>query len=207
MKAQRKYANNIGTGKGTQTPSNCAPWTVAILPQMQETTFVQRLGESLYLHQRWHSRGLEPFVDQRTTQNLRHAGCLLLLPQPASAAAYPGEIDNLTSTPGSGLVAKTDYALNQGVQYPPVPKPALPGIAQDVHLAGLDRVSAKNVTDGLSQTYLVGERAMLQPFYESIKFPESQGSIFVGLDGNRAADYPPVRDPNSTTWPTGGYRY
>jgi prepilin-type N-terminal cleavage/methylation domain-containing protein len=208
---QRKYANNIGTGGNyntqTPTPSICAPWTVAILPNLQETN-LYRTWAKAYTYT---GDGTPEVLCVSLSELSQICGTPVVscyCPGRRAPAAYPGFIDNLTPTLAWGMVAKTDYAINQGVfNPPPSPKPPLPGIAQDRQLASnnlLDRVGAKNVTDGLSKTYLVGERAMLQPLYESIKFPESQGSIFVGMDGQRSADYPPVRDPNSTNWPTGG---
>ena len=102
-----------------------------------------------------------------------------------------------------GVVAKTDYALNEGVI---TTLPPIQGIGQDFQLdltpgSKLSRVRARDVTDGLSKTYLVGERAMLRQNYESIKPDEPQQSIFIGgLDIFRAADKPPENDPNRAQW-------
>ncbi len=72
------------------------------------------------------------------------------------------------------MVAKTDYALNRGVlNYSRLPQNRrfLVSLKTWQHCVGnnlLDRVRAKNVTDGLSKTYLVGERTMSSLYYETI---------------------------------------
>jgi len=57
------------------------------------------------------------------------------------------------------------------------------------------KVRSNDVADGLSKTYLVGERAMLSQYYETITGGgEEVGSIFIG-ESSRAADNPPIHDP------------
>jgi prepilin-type N-terminal cleavage/methylation domain-containing protein len=203
--AQRKYANNIGIG-GRFQASNCAVWTVAILPNLQETT-LYRAWARAYTYTGDGVPEVLSVSPLELSQICSTPVVSYYCPSRRAPAAYPnGPIDNLTSTPAYGMVAKTDYALNRGVfDFPSATKSALPGVAQDrQHEQNdlLDRVSAKNVTDGLSKTYLVAERAMLKSCYETIQFPESQGSIFVGVDGQRSADNPPVRDPDYANWYT-----
>jgi prepilin-type N-terminal cleavage/methylation domain-containing protein len=206
--AQRKYANNVGTG-GTQPPSLWAPWTVAILPQMQETTLFNAWAKAYTYTQDGVPEVMNISSISELTQICGTPVVSYYCPSRRAPAAYPGFIDTLTTaTPLWGKVAKTDYALNWGVHnYGPGTKPELPGIAQDAqhfYKDMLDRVRAKNVTDGLSKTYLVGERTMSSLYYETIVGgsngnSEPEGSIFIG-EGNRSADNPPLHDPPIKNW-------
>jgi prepilin-type N-terminal cleavage/methylation domain-containing protein len=202
--AQRKYANNTYLGN----PSMWAPWTVAILPNMQETTLYcawvkayTYIGDSVPLQANTSVDELSRICGTPVVSYY----CL----SRRAPAAYPGFIDILQPTTAWGLVAKTDYALNQGVlNFASAAKPPLPGIAQDLqHLYNnqLDRVRAKNVADGLSKTYLVGERTMSSLYYETILGgsngnSEPEYSIFMGVEGNRSTDNPPLRDAPIKNW-------
>jgi hypothetical protein len=66
------------------------------------------------------------------------------------------------------------------------------------------QVEAASAPDGLSKTYLMGERAMLRKFYETIQPAELQWSIYSCADAEcgRAAVNPPINDPAFTYWTT-----
>ena len=147
---------------------------------------------------------------------------LYYCPTRRAPAAYPGQLETLNQTGQWGPVAKMDYGLNWGTAYPHPPPPAdarnfgpRQGIAQfdnpilvsqnpSINLVAT--VRSRDVTDGLSKTYLVGETSILSGYYEN---PTSSvhGTQEVILDmfqcagiGARTADNSPMRDPNSISW-------
>jgi prepilin-type N-terminal cleavage/methylation domain-containing protein len=211
----RKYANFVATGGTATQASVWATWPVAILPQMQETTLFSAWAKAYS----YTSDGIPEVLNVSSTSELSQiCGTPVApyyCPSRRAPAAYPGWIDTLTPTWFWGRVAKIDYGLNQGVLNLVPTGPAFTsnnftrrkGIAQDFLAAGPDPVRAKDVTDGLSKTYLVGERAMNSNFYETIKGDEPNTGMFMcgTTDCYRAADNPPIRDPSSPSWGAIGY--
>ncbi len=187
-----------------------APWTVAILPQMQETALFNAWAKAYT----YTSDGVPEVLNVSSTSELSQiCGTRVVsyyCPSRRAPAAYPGWIDTLTPTGLSSRVAKTDYGLNRGVLnfFPtgPVFSNNLylprPGIAEDSKIGGFvvgNVVRARDVTDGLSKTYLVGERAMLTNLYETVQnagFPpsdEPNGSMFICGWGRNATGQPITR--------------
>ena len=102
-------------------------------------------------------------------------------PSRRPAIAYP----HFPNVAGSPVTARTDYALNAGGQHlavPPAPvQRSLRGI---YHVGG--RIGAKDITDGLSHTYLVGEKSMDPEHYETgLDFGDRDGGGIMGLRGDR----------------------
>jgi prepilin-type N-terminal cleavage/methylation domain-containing protein len=207
----RTYANVIDQG----IPTSWAPWTVAILPQLQETNLFNSWAIAYGYTNDTSPQAVSSSVDE-LSRICSTPVTPYYCPSRRRPAAYPGFID--LGTPGSkwGMVAKTDYGLNRGVYLDNPPKLGVPdsfmprqGIAQltgpnqIVDKNGPTKVRSKDVTDGLSKTYLVGEKAMIIPFYETLLFPEAQSSIFIcgSTECARTADNPPIHDPAGTrTW-------
>jgi prepilin-type N-terminal cleavage/methylation domain-containing protein len=215
----RKYANLIATGGRIQNVfSLYVPWTVAIMPQMQETTLYNTWAKAYT----YTGDGNPEVLSVSPNELPQICGTPVVpyyCPSRRAPAAYFGSIDTLNNTSSWSRVAKIDFGLNQGVLnlfptgnafsndgYAQRPHP---GIAEDVKTGGIvvgNVVRAKDVTDGLSKTYLVGERAMLTSLYEKIDSgmsDEPLNSIFIcgwDVECNRAADNPPIRDPSSPHW-------
>ena len=89
---------------------------------------------------------------------------------------------------GSLITARTDYAMNGGERmlwtgagrFKTVPLPEFMGT-----WVVLRRVGAKHILDGLSQTYLVGEKFMLPDLYDSgLEFADWGGIIGLSTSHN-----------------------
>jgi hypothetical protein len=121
-------------------------------------------------------------------------------------AAYPtsGLILNLTSNPDGRpeLGAHTDYALNGGASIrPDVFEVKWPGIWErlpwpDKSINPMKRIGYKGVKDGLSKTYLIGEKSVSSNHYMSGRDPGDDSSIFDCAGGNcvRFAKRVPIQD-------------
>ena len=212
----RKYPtaiSQLATNSGTYYYD--APWPVAILPQMQETT----------LYNAW-ARAFS-YVNDDTPLKLNVAsndalqGILntpvasYFCPSRRSPGGYYGIIEDLTQNPACGLVAKIDYGMNAGVfnlfQGPASTKtnnndrPGIGGYLDQNNK--LKTIRAKDVTDGLSNTYLVGEEALLARYVEATTANTDSYTDFLfscfqcgASTCARSADNPPMHDPSNTDW-------
>ncbi len=110
----------------------------------------------------------------------------------------------------SALVAKTDYAANGGDGPSPGSgfPPALGSVGDDVQTGVIYQRSVTrigDVTDGTSQTYLVGEKNVRADYYATGQDNGDDQSMYVGYDidvnrwsGKSPLYYPPVRDAAGT---------
>jgi prepilin-type N-terminal cleavage/methylation domain-containing protein len=214
--SHHKYANLIDTsGRVQNQVPMFAPWTVAILPQMQETTLYSAWAKAYTYTGDGNPEVLNVSSPTELAQICGTPVVSYYCPSRRAPAAYPGWIDTLSSTAFWTRTAKIDYGLNRGVLnfFPTGPAfsgnyAPRPGIAEDSKLGGFvvgNVVRARDVTDGLSKTYLVGEQAMLSNLYETIKdglSDDADGSVFSCGDANcsRGADNPPIHDPTGPNW-------
>jgi prepilin-type N-terminal cleavage/methylation domain-containing protein len=124
-------------------------------------------------------------------------------PTRRAAAPYPTSSFNFPSG-GATLAAHTDYALNGGcsskpddfnVQWPGIWGPTVGGL-NTATASNSKSVRSKDVTDGLSKTYLVGEKSIASDQYTTGKDQGDDGSIFDCVRGNclRFAKRVPAHD-------------
>jgi hypothetical protein len=179
-----QYANATGIYKqweAQKTPT----WIVAILPHMEEAALFNTWAQVV---------GYRNDIPQPVT-NAAVAGLFttpvatMYCPSRRPAAAYPMK-NPITVSPFGGSIgraSRTDYAINGGADAVPTesfanPKVTLSGIWEIISLSGnaikMKTVRRKDVTDGLSKTYLVGEKTMPADDYETGLFWGDMGSIY-----------------------------
>ena len=95
--------------------------------------------------------------------------------------AYP----NFPPVLESSVTGRTDYALNAGSQNISVPPVPLRKVDRGIfHVGG--RVGAKDVTDGLTHTFLAGEKSMDPEHYDTgLDLGDRTGGGLIGLPGGR----------------------
>jgi len=140
----------------------------------------------------------------------RRTGSFISLSQPGGGAALPANPHfRLRNVDWAPLVGKTDYAINEGdyitdTDWGPgdLAEGDDPGYPwKDVSTAtGVSflrsRIRPAHIRDGMSQTYLVGEKYVKVRGYYSISDPGYDQSMYSGvdLDLNRWTIQPPARD-------------
>jgi hypothetical protein len=177
-----QYANATGVYKQA-TAQNIPPWTVAILPHMEENLLFNMWAEAV-----GYRLTTPPTIPINKAVGLFATPvATMYCPSRRGSAAYPM---TLTVTALGGTVSKgsrSDYAINGGADNVPTdsfanPTVTLPGIWQVESLSGsaikMKTVRRKDVTDGLSKTYLVGEKTMPADDYETGLFWGDMGSIY-----------------------------
>jgi len=198
---QRRYAN--------ETYSECvAPptWLVQILPHMDgmaEFTAIAR-AERLYL---------EKPDDTSTREFWRIAAMPIATyycPTRRAVAAYIQPYESPIAW-APLYTARNDYALNNGVTLvanvgakfePGIADQVARGPATTVRPSQTAKVRAKDVTDGLGKTYLVGEKAVPADDYTTGKADGDYRNLYMGStvttgEVTRQANGLPIRDPKS----------
>ncbi len=157
-------------------------WIVSLLPYLEEKTLYDEWASTVGYHK-------PPGTSRRPIAQIVNAAVpVLYCPSRRPATAFP--TGSFTSNPRSGgwqslytSGSRTDYALNGGASaIPDNFSVHWPGIWERVHLPNgqriLQRVRAKDVKDGLSTTYLIGEKALSSDNYTTGDDPGDNWTIF-----------------------------
>jgi prepilin-type N-terminal cleavage/methylation domain-containing protein len=181
-------------------------WIVAILPHMEETSIYTTWARVM-----GYGTSATPLLSPTVVTNLFAAPIPPLnCPTRRPAQAYPLFPGHSISVPNYGLFTKSvrsDYALNGGASVQPVdngPNPlvGLPGIweAVDTNANSAKGVRVKQITDGLSKTYLAAEKLIPMDAYENGKFWGDVAGIYSCPLGDcvRFAEQTPGHDPPRT---------
>jgi prepilin-type N-terminal cleavage/methylation domain-containing protein len=165
---RRQYANQ------TESLPYQPTWIVAIFPYMQETTLFQTWAKIVG-------------YGSPNQSNIDLDAYRSLIATPVAAFYCPSRRPVAAYAFGSGsngqppmLAARTDYAINGGCSSQPDDlNSQWPGIWNPIALGNASRpVRAKDVTDGLSKTYLAGEKSMNSDDYTTGAATGDLGSIF-----------------------------
>jgi len=183
--ANKRFANDAGDFR-QNTAQNTPTWLVAILPHMEEAV----------LHKTWarvvgYGTSNSPALAATAVTSLFSASVSPLnCPTRRPAMPYPIPSKNTITVPKYGKLitqaSRSDYALNGGADAKPMssvfanPKVGLPGIWEAVNSrTGKSKiVRSKQVTDGLSKTYLAAEKMIPSDAYETGLFWGDAGSIY-----------------------------
>lgn len=163
----RRYANHV------ERSTFVGSWIVSVMPFLEQGS----------LHDAWAAAADPKARDRAATMKQVVATPIagLICPTRRRPIAYP-----LVSQRTVG--ARTDYVLNGGASKSSGDfHMEWPGIWDRPQMGQLNRsstVRAADVTDGLSQTYLIGEKAMSGGEYESGRDPGDDSSIYDCLGGN-----------------------
>jgi prepilin-type N-terminal cleavage/methylation domain-containing protein len=189
----RHYANHTDSMN-----LSMGSWITAIMPFMEETV----------LHDEWEravgrGTGSSANATQSIYEIMATPVASLYCPSRRPVAAYPGSepflVFSVNPNDPLRLTAHTDYALNGGAANR-LDEFAVkwPGIWR--RIGGPENrpklVRYKDVTDGLSKTYLVAEKAMSARHYTSGRGPGDNSSIYDCSRGNcvRFAKRVPIHD-------------
>jgi prepilin-type N-terminal cleavage/methylation domain-containing protein len=190
---RHQYANQ------TESVSNQPTWIVSILPFMEESTLYTSWARTV-----GYPTQLQTNIDVDALRKIIATPvAAFYCPSRRPVAGYP--IGNGTIDQPAPLTARTDYALNGGCSSQPDDlNSKWPGIWNPLALGNASRpVRAKDVTDGLSKTYLVGEKSLNSDDYTTGAGMGDVGSIYECALGTcvRFAKRLPSQDPqhaNST---------
>jgi prepilin-type N-terminal cleavage/methylation domain-containing protein/prepilin-type processing-associated H-X9-DG protein len=198
-RARKEFANRTGTFR-QRTIERTPSWMVAILPYMEES----RLFDSWAAMAGYRS-ATQTVSMQAALPVFKTAVASFYCPTRRAARAYPMQLQ--VSTAGGTLVSgsRSDYAINGGSASNPVesfanPKIQHPGIWETISLTNneikMKTVRRKDIRDGLSKTYMAGEKTMPAEDYETGKFWGDTGSIYTCPIGDcvRFVEKEPVRD-------------
>ncbi len=161
----RHYANQSESdvGKGT--------WITFILPYMEEERLFNDWAETVSYRSPKKSYAIQW---DRLREILATPVAALYCPSRRPAAAYPSS---------AGPAAHTDYALNGGASSQPEEfEIRWPGIWMSAHPGPGGRLASrqvryKDITDGLSKTYLIAEKAMSSDQYTTGYDRGDEGTI------------------------------
>jgi prepilin-type N-terminal cleavage/methylation domain-containing protein len=170
----RQYATQVETNPNQPT------WILAILPHLEEQALFDEWARAAGYRKGVPKTGTRPIAQIRATPIVT-----LFCPSRRPPLAYPPT--------GSASSSKTDYVINGGasskpdeftVKWPGVQgidpkKKGKPGITLSTNV-----VRAKDVKDGLSHTYLIGEKAVASDQYTTGRDPGDDGGIFDCRRGN-----------------------
>ena len=148
-------------------------WIAQMLPFMERGALVETLHE-------WDVSQGVPGNIPRFAAVIQTPIAELYCPTRREARAYGGNDVRFWGT----RTARTDYAMNAGGSNNTIGWQ--PGKILDGIWAGGRRVGAKDVTDGLSKTYLVGEKFMAPMAYEGA-FGRTKDDTYWGATGHRVA--------------------
>jgi len=189
---QRTYANQVEVQMNTPT------WIVSILPYIDEAALFNNWAKAA-----GYRLSGAPMLDTTAFKTVLATPVRgFYCPTRRAPVAYPTTYINLPPAPT--LAARTDYALNGGcssktddfnVKWPGVWGPTTAGL--NAASARLSKpVRSKDVTDGLSKTYLVGEKSIASNQYDTGNDEGDNGSIFDCTRGNclRFAKRAPAHD-------------
>jgi prepilin-type N-terminal cleavage/methylation domain-containing protein/prepilin-type processing-associated H-X9-DG protein len=199
-RTRKHYATRTGTYKQT-TIENTPSWMVAILPYMDETP----LFESWANLAGYRSTVPPPILASGALKVFNTAVNSFYCPSRRASRAYPMRLQVTTSSATLTTGSRSDYAINGGAASVPTesfanPKLQHPGIWETVSLTSsaikMKTVRRKDVKDGLSKTYLVGEKTMPAEDYETGKFWGDSGSIYTCPIGDcvRFVEKEPIHD-------------
>jgi prepilin-type N-terminal cleavage/methylation domain-containing protein len=180
--SHRRYANHI------DRPIFTGSWLVAVMPYFEQGGLYDRWARAVTISAR-----RDPATVKELEAIVATPIRLLICPTRRAVKAYPRRGQQ-------GLGAHTDYVLNGGAA-----KTAgsfhtdMPGIYEAGAAGGrvgTGIVRAADVTDGLSQTYLIGEKAIAVEDYTTGNGDGDDGDIFHCQSGNcvRWAKQMPARD-------------
>jgi type II secretory pathway pseudopilin PulG len=200
----KRYAN--GSGPLTQSAAYW-PWTVSILPFMQETTLFNALSKI--------GGSNRPIIQYDVGPDIFATPVVsYYCPSRRPAVAYPSTTFVLSGIAAS-RASRTDYAINGGAK-------RIADIDFDgpVDLAGIwsqefsgprSFVRSKDVTDGIAKTYLVGEKVIVVDDYTTGLGRGDTTGMFQcgGGDCMRVAHNIPVPDPINSVrdFDEGGIRF
>jgi prepilin-type N-terminal cleavage/methylation domain-containing protein len=210
----RKYANIVYEGN---LGNYFAPWTAAILPQLQENSLFNTWARAV-----GYTGDGNPQVFATAEGDIAKIyGTpvpLYYCPSRRAPIAYPGWV-HFPSGNVTVPVSKCDYAINAGSWTPHPPPPASArdfpglcwGISQDLWTGNdipRNTVRSKHVTDGLGKTYLVGDKGTPTGSYENMPAPGVDGRSIFGLTDasadwetfGRTSDCLPAQDYNAPGW-------
>ncbi|MGH7201291.1 MAG: DUF1559 domain-containing protein [Planctomycetaceae bacterium] len=173
-------------------------WIYNILPYLEQTQ-LSELGEG------------EPPGDQRQSlaMLMQSRVAVFKCPDRPGDQASPGRIYSPRNALWSPYVAKTDYAVNEGdfiTDTGEGPLTLEEGDSEDYpwrdtrKATGIcfqrSEIRAADITDGMSQTYMAGEKYVSRPNYQTYDDPGHDQSMFSGvdLDINRWTIDPPRPD-------------
>ena len=198
----RKFANDAGDYR-QRTAQATPTWIVAIFPQMEEialyTTWARAVG---------YGTSATPVMPMSAVTTLFATPIPTLnCPTRRSPMAFAiASTDTITVSQFGPIITKAtraDYALNGGADAQPTdtlanPKVGLPGIWEAVSQTSTKSktVRIRDVTDGLSKTYLAAEKMVPADAYENGLFWGDNGSIYTCPLGDcvRFAEQPPAHD-------------
>jgi prepilin-type N-terminal cleavage/methylation domain-containing protein len=206
-RAKKEFANAAGSPPPFNQASmlTSPPWIVAIFPFMDETMLFNTASKMAGYG------GRPEFISQTAATSLFATPLSeLYCPSRRAAAAYPTRFTLVVPIYG-GVITKAsrmDYAINGGADkvardsFANAPVD-LPGIWEMADPTGKDRsgktkrVRVRDVTDGLSKTYLAAEKMIPIDSYETGRFWGDEGSLYTCPLGDcvRFAQQPPDRDP------------
>jgi prepilin-type N-terminal cleavage/methylation domain-containing protein len=198
-----KWTGDPDRGFGPAQPGG---WIFNVLPFIEQDN-LRRMGAGL----------AGPDRDATLAQRDGTALPLLYCPSRRAAAPYPNTGTPPLNAGYNPLVGKTDYAANSGDGprdgYTPQPasydegdSPTYPwvGFRETGVVYRRSTVRLAAITDGTSQTYLLGERYMDPAFYATGQDGGDNQSMLVGFDadncrftggpGSYAGYLPPARD-------------
>jgi prepilin-type N-terminal cleavage/methylation domain-containing protein len=169
----RQYATLV------EANPNQPSWILSVMPYLEESALFEEWARASGYRKGVPRTGTRPMAQIRATPVVT-----LFCPSRRPPAAYPAT--------ASGQ-SKTDYALNGGSSNRPddfvLKWPGVQGVdpKQKSRFGPLGNayiVRAKSIKDGLSHTYLIGEKAVASDQYTTGRDPGDDGSIFDCRRGN-----------------------
>jgi prepilin-type N-terminal cleavage/methylation domain-containing protein len=203
-RANKRYANSAGPAGTPMQPSptmlSSPPWIVAIFPFMDEVSLYNTAAKIAGYG------GNTPQPDVAAAKALFATPIRsLYCPSRRGAAAYPTLKPIIIPGAQIDTASRSDYALNGGSSKAPNDTFAsavveLPGICEMVPNTNPPQyktVRVRDISDGLSKTYLAGEKMIPLDSYETGKFWGDKGSLYDCPLGDcvRFANQPPQHDP------------
>jgi hypothetical protein len=188
---QRFYANRAGVNPGQAT------WITSILPYLEENALFNEWTALV------RNRSRQPGMEYAFTGEPAY---FRVLSTPVVSLYCPSRRQPLAYPTVQPMVkaARTDYALNGGasnrpdefqVKWPGIWDPVARGVSMSTNI-DTRIVRYKDITDGVSKTYLIGEKAVSSDHYETGKDEGDIGHLFNCAGGScvRFAKRVPVHD-------------